>query len=117
MKRHHILSFAVALLTAFGVCSATDAHAAPGSWRLHPSFDNDPERVVATPFGAYLFALAQTWNTNHPDNAERQGFLYRYDKDADEFEFLSSAGKLSENLLFSSDFGLLMICYCCRLQV
>ena len=66
----------VLVIAASGVSSS--AASTPGSWRLHPSFDNDPERIIATPFGAYFFGLAQPWRPNFPDNAERQGFLYRY---------------------------------------
>ncbi|MBD5203627.1 MAG: T9SS type A sorting domain-containing protein [Bacteroidales bacterium] len=107
----------VVMMTLAGIFSI-ETHAAAaqsGNWRLYPSFDNDPERIIATPFGAYFFGLAQAWRPAFPDNAERQGFLYRYDKDAEEFEFLSDAGPLSETLISTVEYnpvgGYLVIVY------
>lgn len=88
-----------------GAVNVSRAASTPGSWRLHPSFDNDPERIIATPFGAYFFGLAQPWRPNFIENAERQGFLYRYDRNSDEFEFLSSAGPLTENLVSTVEYN------------
>ena len=89
----------ITLLCAIAALLPLTTFAAPGSWRLHPSFDNNPEKVIATPFGAYMFALAEPYASGHSDYADRQGFLYRYDSAADEFEFLSSGGRLSETVI------------------
>ena len=89
----------IPMLCLAGLLVPQAAMSAPGSWRLHPSFDSSPERVIATPFGSYLLALAQPYAPTHTDYSTRQAFLYRYDSDADEFEFLSNSGRLSETVI------------------
>lgn len=108
-----IVAAIITLAATFGL--SPTAAAAPGSWRIHPSFDNDPQRVIATPFGAWLFALAQTYNPKQNDYAERQGFIYRYDTDADEFRFLSTTDGLAENVVSTVEYnpkaGYLLVVY------
>lgn len=104
MTKKNILFSTLTAIAAL-IATSLSAFSAPGSWRLHASFDDDPERVFATPFGAYFFGLAQSYRPNHADNAERQGFLYRYDKKADEFEFLNSQGPLTDNLISTVEYN------------
>lgn len=102
-------------LLAFFLLCAVAADAVPGSWRIHPSNDSYPERLIATPFGVYYFSLAEQYNPKVKDIQDRQGFLYRYDADADELEFLSSQGNLSESVVtyveYNPEKGYLFINY------
>lgn len=77
----------------------------PGSWRLHPTFDNDPDRVIVTPAGVYFLTLAQAYDTRLPGNNTRAAFLFRYDTEAETLEFLNNQGILSNTLVHDIDYN------------
>lgn len=87
----HILS----LTTAIALSAATVM--ANPDWKMHPTFDDAVTRVIDTKDAVYFTSRVQPYVTWIPDYATEQLSLFRYDKNADEIETLSTDNMLSSN--------------------
>lgn len=103
------------LAAILGVAACFSGFAFEGQWRLHPTFDGNVERLLDTPKYVYMLALAQPYSEGVPESPSRQGFLYIYDKENDEFRPLNSEGSLSQSVISRIDYnsrrGYLLIIY------
>lgn len=97
------------------VVAAFSASAFEGQWRLHPTFDGSQSRLLDTPRYVYMLALAQPYSEGVPESPTRQGFLYVYDKENDEFYALHAQGPLTQSVIsdieYNSKRGYLLIIY------
>ena len=84
MKRILPLSFALAV-------AATAS--ADSNWRMHPTFDEEVGRVVETPEYTYFTSRTMPLKTGRIDAKS----LFRYDKEGDELQTLSTDNLLSFN--------------------
>ena len=103
-------------MTALAILSVwSGSFAFDGQWKLYPSFDADIRRVVDTPKRVYMFSLAQPYYENVPETPTPQGFLYVYDKDADEFSSYDAMGPLTQSVIsqieYNAQVGYLIIIY------
>lgn len=68
-------------------------------WRLHPTFDGDLVRIIDTPDYTYFLSNNQPQVEGTSNNSEYSIGLWRYDKEAEELDWLSKTNMLSESVL------------------
>lgn len=85
------------------------------NWTLHPTFDADIKKIVASERMVYFMPYAQRYMPSVPENSEPLSYLYRYDTAKEEFHHLSAFNILSETLVkdikVNSKRGYLMVIY------
>lgn len=99
------------LLTA----SLIPGYAFEGQWKLHPTFDDKIGRLLVTPDRVYMLALAQPYEPAYAECPAPQGFLYVYDKKAEELSVYDKSTGLSGSVISSIEYnakrGYLLIIY------
>jgi XTP/dITP diphosphohydrolase len=86
--------FLLALLSMVSLFSASASQ-----WKLYPTFTGDVESIIDTHDYTYMLCYAQELNTSKPSNKTPKINILRYDKNAEDTEFISSQNYLSENIV------------------
>ncbi len=111
--KFNILRFIFASLTALVASFAS--YAFEGQWKLYPTFDVTVDKVIDSPDKVYMLALAQPFVKGVPESLTRQGFLFVYDKKADELAPYDASGALTQSVISHIDYnpkrGYLLIIY------
>ena len=81
------------------VSMLTFASASAESWRIHPSFDGKYQQIFDTKDYVYFLAYKTEFIENQPMAGNPYINIIRWDKDAEQFDYLSSQNKLSENVV------------------
>lgn len=96
---------------AFATATAT----ANPDWKMHPTFDETVTRVIDTKDAVYFTSRVQPYVSWLPDYSTEQLSLFRYDKNADEIETLSTDNLLSSNnvaaVQYSPEKGCLIVAH------
>lgn len=96
--------FLCAAVTAFVMAFVIpSAHAE--SWRLHPSYDGQMERVVDTSKYTYFLGVARQYVKGNDVLGTLPGVLFRYDKEAEEMIYLNTQNLLSGNIVRSIEYN------------
>lgn len=74
-------------------------------WRTHPTYDGNIERIIDTRDFTYLLSLNQPYVVGTTDNGYHSLSLYRYDKGADELEWINTDSGLSENVVANAAYN------------
>lgn len=74
-------------------------------WRLHPTFDGKIERIIDTPDYTYVLSNSQQYLEGYSDNGIIYRSLFKYDKDAEDFTWMSQQNGLTESVLQRADYN------------
>lgn len=93
------------LLLLIAAVMSLAAGASPGQWRVFNTFDNSVEKVADTPSYTYFLCYGQAYAPSISGMNTKKGFLFRHDKEHDEFEELNASNLLSGTIVTSIDYN------------
>lgn len=99
-----LASFLTSLVTIVLVLFGTVTGSAE-QWRLHPTFANYLERIIDTPDYVYVLSNGQPYVPTSNNYGMHDYFLFRYDKSAEETEYLNILNKLSESKIVNVEYN------------
>lgn len=92
----------ISLLTLFLMVVAAWGHP---DWRMHPTFDGFVGRIIDTKKYTYFTSRTQQYSATSRFNNKEFRSLFRYDKDGDELQSLSTDNVLSDNLVSAIEYS------------
>lgn len=93
------------LLLLIAIVATAACYGASGQWRTFNTFDSNIEKVADTPSATYFLCLGQSHIPSVSGLTTKKGFLFRYDKENDEFEELNASNDLSNTIVTSIDYN------------
>lgn len=92
----------ISLLTYILIVVAAWGHP---DWRMHPTFDEFVGRVIDTKNYTYFTSRTQQYVATSKFNNKEYLSLFRYDKDGEELQSLSTDNVLSDNLISAIEYS------------
>ena len=92
--------FAALTLLLLCLCGVNPARAE--QWIQHQSYDGATYCILDAPAGTYFLTLKQQYNPDVTGGTNRFGSVYKYDKNAEEWSWLTRADGLSEMIVVAA---------------